>query len=129
VAKGSVLTNLIAHDNEEYGIVTVYLRLKTMVPLPRSAHSAAAAASRILTGRLRYLERAPAENGRPRGTLVLLHGFPLDARSWEAQLTLADHGWRVIAPDFRGFGAGGAADPPASSVDDYAGDVIDLLTH
>jgi uncharacterized damage-inducible protein DinB len=32
VAKGAILSNLIAHDNEEYGIVTVYLRIKTMVP-------------------------------------------------------------------------------------------------
>ena len=31
-ARAVVLTNLIAHDNEEYGIVTVYLRLKGMVP-------------------------------------------------------------------------------------------------
>jgi len=45
---------------------------------------------------------------------------------WEPQLALADHGWRVIAPQFRGCD-GGIADPPASSVDDYAGDVIDLL--
>ena len=45
---------------------------------------------------------------------------------WEGQLTLADTGWRVIAPQLRGFD-GGAGDPPAASVDDYAGDVIDLL--
>ena len=32
VARGSVLTNLIAHDNEEYGIITIYLRLKAQVP-------------------------------------------------------------------------------------------------
>lgn len=32
VARGSVLANLIAHGNEEYGIMTVYMRLKTMVP-------------------------------------------------------------------------------------------------
>lgn len=32
VARGSVLTNLIAHGNEEYGILTVYLRTKGMVP-------------------------------------------------------------------------------------------------
>ena len=32
VARAVVLTNLIAHDNEEYGIVTVYMRLKGMVP-------------------------------------------------------------------------------------------------
>jgi pimeloyl-ACP methyl ester carboxylesterase len=45
---------------------------------------------------------------------------------WEGQLALADTGWRVIAPQLRGFDAGGG-DPPALSVDDYAGDVIDLL--
>ena len=32
VARGSVLTNLIAHGNEEYGILTVYLRTKGIVP-------------------------------------------------------------------------------------------------
>ena len=32
VARGSVLANLIAHGNEEYGIMTVYIRTKGMVP-------------------------------------------------------------------------------------------------
>ena len=32
VARGSVLSNLISHDNEEYGIITVYLRTKDLVP-------------------------------------------------------------------------------------------------
>jgi DinB superfamily len=32
VARGSVLTNLIVHGNEEYGIITVYLRTKNIVP-------------------------------------------------------------------------------------------------
>ena len=45
---------------------------------------------------------------------------------WERQLALADDGWRVLAPQYRGFD-GGAGDPPATSIDDYAGDVIDLL--
>jgi 3-oxoadipate enol-lactonase len=45
---------------------------------------------------------------------------------WERQLALADHGWRVVVPQLRGFD-GGSGDPPATSVDDYAGDVIDLL--
>jgi pimeloyl-ACP methyl ester carboxylesterase len=56
----------------------------------------------------------------------LLHAFPLNARMWEGQLALADTGWRVIAPQLRGFD-GSTGDPPAVSVDDYAGDVIDLL--
>jgi|KBSSwiStaDraftv2_1062776.scaffolds.fasta_scaffold19359_3 hypothetical protein len=32
VARGSVLANLIAHSNEEYGVITVYLRTKNLVP-------------------------------------------------------------------------------------------------
>lgn len=32
VARGAVLANLIAHSNEEYGIITVYLRTKNLVP-------------------------------------------------------------------------------------------------
>jgi pimeloyl-ACP methyl ester carboxylesterase len=78
------------------------------------------------SGRLRYLERAPAATVRPRGVLVLIHAFPLNARMFEPQLPLAEGGWRVIAPQLRGFD-GATNDPPASSVDDYAGDVIDLL--
>ena len=59
---------------------------------------------------------------------------------WEPQLTLADGGWHVVAPQLRGFDlsratpqpssesrGGGDRDPPATSLDDYAGDVIDLL--
>jgi pimeloyl-ACP methyl ester carboxylesterase len=77
-------------------------------------------------GRLRYLEALPRGSERPRGVLVLIHAFPLNAHMWEGQLALADSGWRVIAPHLRGFD-GGITDPPAASIDDYAGDVIDLL--
>ena len=45
---------------------------------------------------------------------------------WEPQLALSQRGWRVIAPQFRGFDDG-SGDPPADSIDDYAGDVVDLL--
>jgi pimeloyl-ACP methyl ester carboxylesterase len=58
--------------------------------------------------------------------LVLLHAFPLNARMWEPQLGLAAQGWRVVAPQLRGFD-GGAGDPATTSVDEYAGDVVDLL--
>lgn len=80
-------------------------------------------------GRLRYLEARPrsAAGLRRRGTLALIHAFPLNARMWEQQLTLADRGWHVLAPQLRGFDLSAATDPPASSVDDYAGDVIDLF--
>jgi len=77
-------------------------------------------------GRLRYLEAMPPSTSRPRGVVVLLHGFPLNARMWEGQLALSGTGWHVIAPQFRGVD-GATVDPPGASVDDYAGDVIDLL--
>jgi non-heme chloroperoxidase len=39
-------------------------------------------------------------------TVVLIHGFPLDAESWgKQQAALLDGGFRVIAYDRRGFGA------------------------
>jgi len=44
-------------------------------------------------------------SGRP---VVLTHGWPLNADSWDAQaLALADNGFRVIAYDRRGFGRSG----------------------
>jgi pimeloyl-ACP methyl ester carboxylesterase len=77
-------------------------------------------------GRLRYLEAQPRGPGRRRGALVLVHAFPLNARMWEPQLApLGERGWHVIAPQLRGMDGG--EDPPAQSMDDYAGDVIDLL--
>jgi pimeloyl-ACP methyl ester carboxylesterase len=77
-------------------------------------------------GRLRYIEAAAAGTERPRGTLLLIHAFPMNARMWEPQLSLAANGWRVIAPQLRGMD-GGSADPPATSMDDHAADVVDLL--
>jgi 3-oxoadipate enol-lactonase len=77
-------------------------------------------------GRLRYLEAQAQGSGRPKGTLLLIHAFPLNARMWEPQLALAANGWRVVAPQLRGMD-GGSADEPATSMDDHAGDVIDLL--
>ncbi len=77
-------------------------------------------------GRLRYLEAVPRGGVRARGTLLLIHAFPVNARMFEPQLALADSGWRVIAPHLRRFD-GADADPPAGSLDDYAADIIDLL--
>ena len=41
IARGAVLSNLIAHDNEEYGVISQYLRMKGIVP-PSTANAAAA---------------------------------------------------------------------------------------
>ena len=77
-----------------------------------------------IVGRIEFLEAEAGAGVRPRGTLVLLHAFPLSARMWEPQFTFADGGWRIIAPDF----ARSAAAPSANvTMDTYAGVVIDLL--
>jgi pimeloyl-ACP methyl ester carboxylesterase len=60
-------------------------------------------------------------------TLLLIHGFPLNRRMWQAQLVpVANSGYRVIAPDLRGFGS---SDAPAEgySMDGFADDLISLL--
>jgi pimeloyl-ACP methyl ester carboxylesterase len=73
-------------------------------------------------GRLRYLEALPDANARPRGTLLLIHGFPLNSRMWDGQLAFAAaRGWRVLAPDLT------VVTKADATVDDFAGVVIDLL--
>ncbi|KAI3694278.1 hypothetical protein L1987_77242 [Smallanthus sonchifolius] len=71
-----------------------------------------------------------AEKGQ--GPIVLLlHGFPELWYSWRHQIIyLADHGYRAVAPDLRGYG-----DTTGAQVDDYTkftiyhlvGDLIGLL--
>ena len=75
----------------------------------------------------RYLE---AGAGWP---LLLIHAFPLNADMWRPQLERVPEGWRFIAPDLRGFGpnhheATSAAPTNGISLDDYAGDLDQLLT-
>jgi pimeloyl-ACP methyl ester carboxylesterase len=59
--------------------------------------------------------------------LLLIHGFPLNRQMWQPQLLpIADAGFRVIAPDLRGFGA---SDAPSTgySIDGFADDLVALL--
>lgn len=51
--------------------------------------------------------------------LLLIHGFPLDRRSWEGAIRTLSAGRRVLAPDLPGFG-GTPHDPSIRSMDDYA---------
>jgi 3-oxoadipate enol-lactonase len=58
--------------------------------------------------------------------VVLLHGFPLDSRMWAAQVpALASAGYRVIAPDLRGFGQSESDQP--FTIESLADDVHALL--
>lgn len=65
-------------------------------------------------------------NGRP---VILLHGFPDSSRIWRNQIKfLTDHGFRVIAPDLRGFGD---SDAPAGkknyALENIIGDLTALM--
>ena len=62
-------------------------------------------------------------------TALLLHGWPLSADSWDDQaLAIAQSGFRVIAPDRRGFGR---SSQPFSGYDydTLADDVAALIEH
>ena len=71
-----------------------------------------------------------AEAGPEDGpVVVLLHGFPELGYSWRHQIpALAGAGYRVLAPDLRGFGRSDApADTAAYSIRALAADVLALL--
>ncbi|WP_298438631.1 alpha/beta fold hydrolase [Geobacter sp.] len=61
--------------------------------------------------------------------VVLIHGFPLCRRMWHPQIqALTGAGFRVIAPDLRGFGESDAPEGPYS-MELFADDVVELLDH
>lgn len=63
-------------------------------------------------------------SGRP---VVLSHGWPLNADSWEAQqLFLASHGYRVVAHDRRGHGRS-TQTWDGNDMDTYAADLAALI--
>ncbi len=72
------------------------------------------------------LSYADVGAGRP---VVLIHGWPLSSRSWEAQVpVLVEAGYRVITYDRRGFGA--SSQPWGGyDYDTFAADLDALLTH
>ncbi len=72
------------------------------------------------------LHYADVGAGKP---VVLIHGWPLSARSWESQVpALVDAGYRVIAYDRRGFG--GSSQPWGGyDYDTFAADLDALLRH
>src|ERR1044071_4932624 len=71
-----------------------------------------------------------AEAGQ--GPLVLLcHGWPETSHSWRHQIrALAEAGYRVVAPDMRGYGATEAPeDVAAYTILHLVGDMVGLLDH
>jgi pimeloyl-ACP methyl ester carboxylesterase len=73
-----------------------------------------------------YFDSAPSD--RDAKSLLLIHAFPLGAGMWEGQLKALPSGWRLIAPDLRGFGGSSIDEADENpSMDDYATDVLDVL--
>ncbi len=84
-------------------------------------------AQRIKTnGITLFVHEAGPKDGLP---LLLLHGWPELARSWANQFApLAEAGFRVIAPDMRGFGGSSAPkDPSLYGIDTILADMTGLL--
>ncbi len=75
--------------------------------------------------RLRVFEAGPADGP----VVVLTHGFPELAYSWRHQMpALAAAGYRVLAPDQRGYGGSSSPDPvEAYDITALTGDVVALL--
>jgi 3-oxoadipate enol-lactonase len=62
-------------------------------------------ATQNLSDVLSYADRGSGD------AIVLLHGFPLDRRMWDAQIGKLSEHYRIIAPDLRGFGQSRRSDP------------------
>jgi pimeloyl-ACP methyl ester carboxylesterase len=61
--------------------------------------------------------------------VLLIHGFPLCRKMWRPQFnTIPKAGFRLIAPDLRGFGESDVPNGPYS-IDLFADDIVELLDH
>ncbi len=65
-------------------------------------------------------------NGEP---LVLIHGHPFNRSMWQPQVEhFSGAGWRVIAPDLRGYGESTVV-PGTTPLERFARDIAGLLDH
>ena len=77
---------------------------------------------------IHYLACPPPSNTKPKGTIVLIHGFPQTSYQFRHVLTpLSDAGYHVIAPDYRGAGT---SSKPRDGYEktQMAADIHDLVT-
>ncbi|MBA3428599.1 MAG: alpha/beta fold hydrolase, partial [Actinobacteria bacterium] len=60
-------------------------------------------------------------------TLLFVHGHPFNRSMWRPQMEhFSASGWRVIAPDLRGYGDS-AVVPGKTTLDQFARDICALL--
>lgn len=69
------------------------------------------------------------EAGEGPEAVLLVHGHPFDRSMWAPQVpAIASAGWRVLAPDLRGYGATTVV-PGETRMDVFAADLMALLDH
>jgi len=55
--------------------------------------------------RINYIDCPPPSTSTPKGTILLIHGFPQTSHQFRHVITpLSNAGYRIIAPDYRGAG-------------------------
>jgi 3-oxoadipate enol-lactonase len=74
-------------------------------------------------GLLHYAESGTSSEN----VLLLIHGFPLSSAMWAPQLQSPPDGWRLIAPDLRGYGSSPPLDGEQMTMDGAADDVAALM--
>jgi pimeloyl-ACP methyl ester carboxylesterase len=96
---------------------------------PANTNAAALTHEQVPTNGIElHVVSAGPTDGKP---VVLCHGFPELWYSWRHQITaLADAGYRVLAPDLRGYGTSSAPkDVMAYGSDQLTADLCGLLDH
>lgn len=75
------------------------------------------------------VDLAFSDSGNDGPGLVLVHGHPFNRTMWAPQIApAAAAGWRVVAPDLRGYGES-AVVPGVTPLDTFARDLAALLDH
>ena len=81
------------------------------------------ATARINEGTMAYTDRGEGP------ALLLLHGHAYDRSMWDRQVEVfSERGWRVVAPDLRGFGDSEGTEGIVYT-EEFADDVAGLLEH
>lgn len=79
------------------------------------------------TCRVNDINIAFEDAGDGANVLVLVHGHPFNRSMWQPQIeALRESGWRIIAPDLRGYGRS-TVTSGKTTLDTFAGDIAALL--
>jgi 3-oxoadipate enol-lactonase len=72
---------------------------------------------------------AYSDSGGSNPVALLVHGFALDHRMWDPQMSSLLGSFRVVVPDLRGFGESEPGPPGPLTMSQHADDLAALLDH